>query len=332
VRASAVIDEGVSQLNGSPKPTLRLQLEAGVARLAAEGSSAWTTPETTLRLRLRAKDTPWALDIGAQRLPLGTTPLLVENQAMRNELRFQGTIPAGPLRLRLGGRAAEIETAVEQSNYRMQGDAAIVLPIGWCGEVSAQYHRLGFERASAAGYFAPQRVETVESGTYWVLGGNGAVSVDLDLGIGVQRLQKQNEQVGNWKASLRGWGGLNIDLSRRFRFRSEIEAYSAPFAPAGAVTTPNWRWVSVTFGLLVRVLSNSLLCRSEVFLEHKLVIADLVEVSDARSKRIAAPLVEPYRCAVRFLRRCLDQDHAAAALQNILFHVPQKSPSKSVPL
>jgi hypothetical protein len=117
-------------------------------------------------------------------------------------------------------------------------------------------HRLGFERASTAGYFDPQRAETIEGGTYWEVGGDGAWSVEVDLGAGLQRLAKQNQQVGAWKLALRGWGAVNFDLKRKIRFRSELEAYSAPFSPVGAVTTPNWRYLSVSFGLLFRLLRN----------------------------------------------------------------------------
>lgn len=251
---TAVLDEGVFRLDGRPRSTLRLQLDAGVARLAAEGSGTWTTPETNLHLRWHELGGPAVLDVRALRMPLGTAPLLVHNQAMRNELRLQGTLPAGPLRLKLGTRAAAIATAVERANLRLQGDAAVALPIGWRGEVSAQYHRLGFQRTSSAGYFAPRRVETVEGGSYWELGGEGRWSAEVDLGIGMQRLEKQGEPVGPWKLAVRGWGSVNLDLSRIIRLRSELEAYSAPFAPSGAVTAPNWRYFSFTFGLLFRIM------------------------------------------------------------------------------
>jgi hypothetical protein len=33
----------------------------------------------------------------------------------------------------------------------------------------------------------------------------------------------------------------------------EAEAYSAPFAPVGVVTAPNWRYISVSMSLLVRI-------------------------------------------------------------------------------
>ena len=251
---TAVLDEGVFRLEGRPRAALRLQVEGGAARLVAKGSEAWTTPEANLRLRWHALNNASALDIRAQRSPLGTTPLLVGNRAMRNELRLEGTVPAGPVRFRIGGRAAALETAIEKENFRLQGEAARAFPIGWRGEISAQYHRLGFQRISNAGYFAPELVETFEGGTYWELGGEGRWGAELDLGIGLQRLEKHKEDIGPWKPALRGWGSLYMDLTRIIRLRWEVEAYSAPFAPAGAVTTPNWRYVSISFGLLFKLL------------------------------------------------------------------------------
>jgi hypothetical protein len=44
-----------------------------------------------------------------------------------------------------------------------------------------------------------------------------------------------------------------VDVSRRVQWQTEAEAYSAPFAPVGVVTTPNWRYISVRTGLLFRI-------------------------------------------------------------------------------
>jgi hypothetical protein len=157
------------------------------------------------------------------------------------------------VRLRAGGRGANIETALEEKNRKLQGDAALVFPIGWRGEFSAQYHRLGFQRASLAGYFAPNSVETMEGGTYWQIGGDGRWSAEIDLGAGLQRIAIQQQKVGAWKPALRAWGMFNVDLTRNVTFRSEVEAYSAPFAPVGVSTAPNWRYAALNFSLLFRL-------------------------------------------------------------------------------
>jgi hypothetical protein len=251
--SSARIDTGVLRLEGRPSREVRTDLSFGLARLVIPETSSWTTPVTDLRFRWRDPAGAPAVDLRVQRMALGTTPLLVANQAMRNEARLSFELPLGEIRIRAGGRAGQIRTLVEEPNTRLQGDAALVLPFGWQGEVSVQYHRLGFSRASEAGYFAPRRVETLEAGTYWELGGDGPASLAFDLGAGIQRLAKQEEELGPWKLALRGWGMLAVDLAPAVQARIEAEAYSAPFAPVGAVTTPNWRFFSITASLLFRL-------------------------------------------------------------------------------
>jgi hypothetical protein len=44
----------------------------------------------------------------------------------------------------------------KDANRRLQGEGELALPLGWRGEISARYHRLGFERAFSAGYFFPK--------------------------------------------------------------------------------------------------------------------------------------------------------------------------------
>ncbi|OGD22886.1 MAG: hypothetical protein A2W03_06175 [Candidatus Aminicenantes bacterium RBG_16_63_16] len=251
--SSARVDSGIIRLEGRPSREIRTDLSFGLGRLGIPEASSWTTPVADFRLRWRNPEGAPAVELRVQRLALGTTPLLVANQAMRNEARLSLEMPLGELRVRVGGRAAQVRSRVEESNARRQGDAALVLPFGWQGEVSLQYHRLGFSRATAAGYFAPRRVETLEGGTYWELGGDGRASLAFDLGAGIQRLAKQEEPAGPWKLALRGWGMLTVDIAPTLQWRVEAEAYNAPFAPVGAVTTPNWRFFSVTTSLIFRL-------------------------------------------------------------------------------
>ena len=240
-------------MQGRPRMALRFEFSGGVARLAPPRTSAWSTPEGDVRLRWNSAGNAWSFDLRGLRTPLGTTPLLVANRAMRNELRLSGTVPLGPVRLRAGVRGADIATAVEDKNRKLQGDAALVFPVGWRGEFSAQYHRIGFQRASLAGYFAPRRVETVEGGSYWQIGGDGRWSAEVDLGVGMQRIAIQKQAVGAWKPALRAWGMWDVELTRAVALRGEVEAYSAPFAPAGVSTAPSWRYAALSFSLLFRV-------------------------------------------------------------------------------
>ncbi len=251
--SAATLVQGAVRLQGQPRRQLRLDFNGGLARLGISSGGSWSTPIADLRMRWAHASNGSSFEIRGARNPLGTTPLLIANRAMRDELRVSGSAPVGPLRVRAGGRIAEITSPVERSNRRLQEDGALVLPMGWRGEFSAQYHRIGYQRASAAGYFAPKSVDTVEGGTYWEIGGDGRWSAEIDLGAGLQRLARQNEAAGAWKPALRAWGTFTVDLTRAVALRSEMEAYSAPFAPVGVSTAPNWRYATVSFGLLLRL-------------------------------------------------------------------------------
>ena len=248
---TATLDEAALSLAGRPRPAWRFDFSGGPARLVQSDSGSWVTVLGDARMRLRAHST--ALELRLNRIALGTTPALVANHAVRNEAKLGFELPAGPLRLRADGRVALINVTGEDANRRVQASAAVVLPVGWRGEFSVQYHETGFQRPSTAGYFAPRRVETVEGGTYWDLGGDGAVSVSADLGAGAQRMALQGAAVGPWKVALRGWAALSIDLTRTLQWRTELEAYSAPFAPVGTSTAPDWRYGSLNTGLQVRL-------------------------------------------------------------------------------
>jgi len=249
----ARLDEAIFRLTGRPGPALRLDLTGGLARLQGPNEKAWSTIQADVRLKWRGSKSGPAFEVRGLRIPLAASPLLVANRGMKNELRLNLDLPVGPLRFRGGGRAGSIIAAGEQANARFQGDAALVLPLGWSGEISAQYHRIGFARASTSGYFAPSSVETIEAGTYWEWSGDGAFGASLDLGAGLQRLAKQNEALGPWKPALRGWASLSLAMSPAWVWRVEAEAYSAPFAPVGAATSADWRYLSVSAGLVVRI-------------------------------------------------------------------------------
>lgn len=251
--SQSTIDEKMIRIEGRPTPEFRLALSGGLARLAEQRERSWTTLQADLRFKWNDMENGSSFEVRAQRLPLGVSPLLVVNRAVKDELRVVAELPVGPLRIRAGGRAGLIETSLERVNRRLQGDAALVFPIGRSGEVSAQVHRLGFTRSASAGYFAPRLVETIEGGGYWETAEAGSVSVAVDLGAGIQRLARHGEEMGSWKTALRGWALLAVALSPSVRWTIEAEGYSAPFAPVGVVTAPNWRYVSVITGLEIRI-------------------------------------------------------------------------------
>lgn len=246
--------DGVSafgKLSSRVSPGARLDVQGGAVRLASvvAGAGAWTTPQFDARLRLRAPLGGPSLELRAQRLALGTAPILVENRVTRTEGRATVEVPAGLFRLRGTGRLGAMEAMGESGNARYGADGALVLPLGEQVQLSGQYRVMGFQRASLAGYFAPRRAETIESGLYVETSGEGALSFAADVGGGAQRVAAQGANVGKWTRALRGWGYASLAMGAARALYAEVEAYDAPFAPEGVATSGTWRFVSLAVGV-----------------------------------------------------------------------------------
>jgi len=251
------------RLSSRPSPGTRLDVQAGAVRLAAPGGAgvgagagsvggagaAWTTPQFDGRLRLRAPRNGPSLELRAQRLALGTAPILVTNRVARTEGRATLDLPAGWFRLRGTGRYGAMSASGEASNARYGADGALVLPLGAQLQLSGQYRLMGFQRASAAGYFAPRRAETIESGVYVETSGEGALSFAADVGGGAQRVAAQGAKVGAWTRALRFWGYGALAMGPARSLYAEVEAYDAPFAPEGVATSGTWRFASMSVGV-----------------------------------------------------------------------------------
>lgn len=243
-----------ARLSLRPSPGARLDVQGGAMQLGAplpagSAGAGWTTPQFDARLRLRAPLAGPSLELRAQRLALGSAPVLVENRVARTEGRATVELPAGWFRLRGTGRYGAVSATGEASNARYGADGALVLPLGSAAQLSGQYRVTGFQRASAAGYFAPRKAETVESGLYLETTGDGALSFAADVGAGAQRVATQGAAMGRWTRALRLWGYGALAMGPARSLYAEVEAYDAPFAPEGVATSGTWRFVSVQLGV-----------------------------------------------------------------------------------
>ena len=180
-------------------------------------ASVSTRPSCVPRIRrvtgdFRANGGP-ALDLRAQRLALGSAPLLVEHRVVRNEARATVEVPLGRLRARGTTRLGVLQALGEVGNQRLENDGALVLPLG-TSELSAQYHTISYDHAAASGYFAPRRVQSMEGGWYFERGDGVAhdlVSVgrqDIGTGQGLRPRAKGLAATAgaavSWRSSARG--------------------------------------------------------------------------------------------------------------------------------
>lgn len=243
--------ELVARLSARPVPAVRLEVQGGATRFEAprSGGVPWTAPHGEARLRWRAPLAGPSLEVRVQRAPLGYAPVLIASQVTRTEARATAEIPLGIVRLRGSARAGQLAALGEAGNGRTGTDAALVLPVGDRVQLSTQYRRLGFQRGSLAGYFAPRLAETAEGGVYLEGGGDGPVSIAADLGAGAQRVAEQGADVGRWTRALRAWAYASVALAPARAWYVELEAYDAPFAPEGITTAGNWRFLSLSTGV-----------------------------------------------------------------------------------
>lgn len=238
---------GSARIEARLSARTRFDALATVTSFGGAASGAWTAAQGDARVRWRAANGGPALDLRAQRLALGSAPLLAEHQVVRNEARATVELPLGRLRVRGTTRVGVLQALQEAGNQRLENDGALALPLG-TSELSAQYRTISYDHASASGYFAPRRVQSMEGGWYFERG-DGGISIAADLGAGAQRLARQGEALGTWGASFRGWSYLSIPMGPARALWAEVEAYDAPFPEAGVATSPSWRFVSLSTGV-----------------------------------------------------------------------------------
>lgn len=255
VRGSQVL----LRLSAGPIPGVTVTAQGGRAWFDSSSSAAgWGTFQTALRLRARTTGNGPSADLRIERAPVGFSTQLVANKVSRSETRLVVELPLAALRLRGTGRLAQFQSPGEARNDRTGVEGAVVLPLGggrW--QPSLKYGLVGFDRASALGYFAPRRAETAEGGLYFELGEDGPLSIAADVGAGVQRVAEHQAtpgasprrgDVGPWSRILRAWSQANLALGSSRSWYVELEAYDAPFALEGAAAAGDWRFLSLSTG------------------------------------------------------------------------------------
>ena len=251
----------LARLTARMAPGVSASIEGGAMQFDAAGrpgppsppaprtGESWTAFHASARLRARAAGSNGAsLDLRAERAPLAFSPALLFNRVTRSEARAMVEVPLARMRLRGSGRVGRFEAPGEPANGRVGAEGALVLPLGGV-QPSLQYRLIGFERASAAGYFAPRRAETAEGGLYFDNGDEARLSFAADLGAGAQRVMDHGGGEGEWSPAWRAWGQAVLAIGPSRFWYLEVEAYDAVFAPEGVATAGHWRSLSVASGL-----------------------------------------------------------------------------------
>ena len=256
--ASATADALALIAKWQPLNTLKLDGFAGSARLSADQpGKAATRPWAGLRLRWTSPEEGPAAELRLRNAPLIATPELVAQPVELKEIKGGLDLPvSGPFRARARGQSGVLDAATDV-NHRSGYQFGPVYRWQAAQEVGVFYSELGYAHPTAAGYFAPRRVQVIELGTYLEYEGLSPLAFALDAGAGQQRVARQGEAAGDWIGAFRLWGLVSWMLKPAMSLELELEHYDSPVAGSGIAPTANWRFSSATLSLRFGVRPQS---------------------------------------------------------------------------
>lgn len=234
-----------------PRPDLRMQLSAGLVQSQLDGDETTrrSRPDVRFRLRKRTSRDRGGVDVRAQLGPVDATPALAVDNLTRQQVTAAVEVPLDdPWRLR-GLGSVWLMSRRDDRNRGLRVGGALAAALAQATHVSAGWQQLRYQEPGA-GYFAPERAETVEAG-FDMDREFGDVSVGVDAGAGIQRVKRHGEPMGSWDRALRGWGMLGWTVAPGRQLTLEVEAYDSRITDAVVVITDRWRYVSVTANLRI---------------------------------------------------------------------------------
>jgi hypothetical protein len=228
-----------------PRPWMRLNADGGLA--VRDSVVSDVIPLANLRLQLAAPGNKARLDLRAYRRMLDATPLLVHNRVVRSEVVVRPEVALSRImRARAFGSAGWISAEGETNTRSAAGAGFAWLPVP-IAEVSANVAQSGNARAPEAGYFAPERIQSAELGTYAEFEGD-LFLLALDAGAGIERFRRHGDDYGEWRAALRAYALASWRFHPRWETRLEIDTYDSR---AGLVAAggSGWRYASISGSL-----------------------------------------------------------------------------------
>ena len=225
------------------RPRKGIQLDA-----AGGAVNAATLKATThARLRLKAPSDKGGIDLRFNRSLLDATPTLVQNGVVRNELQARPSVALTKrLRLRGNGGAGWITGNLDRNSRTTAGGGA-----AWSllrsVELSGNFTQIQYAHPSQSGYFAPQRLQSIDVGSYLEFE-NDSVLAAIDLGAGAERFHAHGAAFGPWRPAFRGYGLISFKLRPGRELRFEVDTYDTQ-ASAVAAPGPGWRYASMTASL-----------------------------------------------------------------------------------
>lgn len=249
-RVSSLGEVGHSQRLGATftaRPRADVQVDVG-------GGGAWLRPggaeissahvEGHGRVRKTPRAGGIAVDARAHHGPLDLTPELMADPVTATQATGTVDVPVTrTFHLRGLGRAARL-TRHDERNTRTGIGGGPVVHLRRGVRVTGQWQQIRNSLPGATGYFAPQRAELADAGLEWERDFD-RLSVALDAGAGIQRVQKADAPMGGWARALRAWSYVGWSVAPGRQVIVEVEAYDSQLATI-VRTAEKWRHASVT--------------------------------------------------------------------------------------
>lgn len=232
------------RFNARPRPDVRLSMTGGLWAPGSAGATGGVRPEGTFRLRATPGAAGGVIDLRAHHRPLDVSPELVRNPVLSTQMSAAVDLPiAGALSLRGQGRLASLSRDGHR-NRRLGWGGGIAVAATPAVKLSGQLHGVWHSDPFVTGYFAPRTAASAEAGIEIEREFDRA-TLSLDLGGGLQRVQRGDAPIGPWAPAFRGWGMVAWSLNPGRQLLLEFEAYDSQIANT-VTTTERWRYASVT--------------------------------------------------------------------------------------
>ena len=234
-----------------PRSHLQLDGHAGMTRLLPASRSLESQhPEAGLRLRSAGVGRAPAFNLRVQHGPLDLTPELIAEPLVSTQLSgaLDSPVADGSWRIRGFTRTARL-THLDETNWRTSLGAGGAARVGQGMHISGNWSRTRNSLPGASGYFSPERAEVIDGG-FDLERDFDSVSISIDGGAGVQRVQKVDSAMGGWAPAFRLWAFVGWTIVPGRQMLIEAEAYDSQIANVVA-TSEQWRHVSVTASVRV---------------------------------------------------------------------------------
>lgn len=257
-RTEGIRDLGVTG-QWHPNEAMKFEGMVGISQAGATvNASDQSVPQSDIPItNVHAHITPAGeivkVDLGFERSIYDLSPKLVANRVIRNQFVVHPEIalPSG-WRLRALAEMGPM-TRARESNTRYNAEFTAGHKLGKKSELYSTYGTLHYAKATDAGYFSPDLVQTVEGG--WTTDvDRKAFSLSLDFGSGASHARQHADTFGPWGLSLSAQSYLTWKVRPTHELRASYEFYydksnpgvesSSSAAWHMSVLTISFRWAT----------------------------------------------------------------------------------------